>query len=428
MRLVLLGAPGSGKGTQAKFLVERYKIPQISTGDLLRNAVKAGTDLGRRAKEFMDAGQLVPDALVLGMIRERLAESDAKPGFILDGFPRNEAQAEALDKLLEEMQQPLDLALLIDVDYDVLMQRLTGRLTCISCSAVFNIYTNPPSLDDECDVCGGDLHHRADDNEETIGNRLRVYDAQTRPLIEYYGNSKRLKTINGEGDIKDIFQQVSQIIDQQMPEAEPKLPAPKAEEKLPRPEETKKLPEPEEQAAIEDKPQPKKAAKKTKPSVKKGASTKKAATKKAPAKKKAATKPKPAAKKPATKKAIKKRVARKPATRRPSKPLSHEAAQRLTDKLLDMEIKAIDKYKATASRLVDQASARLAKAEARWEKKLTVAETRIEKLQANIKKATSPGKRKGLVGRLADKIRGKKPKKTVKKKVAKKKTSRKKSK
>jgi adenylate kinase len=321
------------------------------------------------------------------------------------------------------MQQPLDLALLIDVDYDVLMQRLTGRLTCTSCGAVFNIYTNPPSLDDECDVCGGDLHHRADDNEETIGNRLRVYDAQTRPLIEYYGNSKRLKTINGEGDIKEIFQQVYQIIDQQMPEAEPKLPAPMAEEKLPSPEETRKLPEPKEQPAIEEKPQPKKTTKKTKPAVKKGA------TKKVPAKKKAAPKPKTASKakpktttkKAASKKATKKRLARKTATRRPSKPLSHEAAQRLTDKLLDMEIKAIDKYKASAGRLVDQASARLAKAEARWEKKLAVAETRLEKLQADIKKATSPDKKKGLMGRLVDKITGKK-------KAAKKKTSRNKSK
>ncbi len=418
MRLVLLGAPGSGKGTQAKFLVERYKIPQISTGDLLRNAVKAGTELGVKAKQFMDAGQLVPDALVLGMIRERLAEPDAKPGFILDGFPRNEAQAEALDKLLTDMHQPLDLALLIDVDYDILMQRLTGRLTCTSCGAVFNIYTNPPSLDGECDFCGGDLHHRADDNEETIGNRLRVYDAQTRPLIEYYGNSKRLKTINGEGDIKEIFRQVSQIIDQQMPEAEPKLPAPRAEEKLPRPEEPRKLPEPEEQAAIEVKPQPKKTARKTKPAVKKGASLKKAASKKSATKKKTAPKPKTVANakpKTATKKAAtKKRVSRKTTARRPSKPLSHEAAQHLTHKLLDMEIQAIDKYKASAARIVNQASARLAKAEARWEKKLAVAEKRIAKLQDDIKK--------GLTGRLPDKITGKKTKKTIKKKVGRKKS------
>jgi len=430
MRLVLLGAPGSGKGTQAKFLVERYKIPQISTGDLLRNAVKAGTELGRKAKEFMDAGQLVPDALVLGMIRERLAESDAKPGFILDGFPRNQAQAEALDKLLAEMQQPLDLALLIDVDYDVLMQRLTGRLTCVSCGAVFNIYTNPPSLDDECDVCGGDLHHRADDNEETIGNRLRVYDAQTRPLIEYYSDSNRLKTINGEGDIKDIFQKVSQIIDHQMPEAEPKLPAPPAEEKLPSPEETAKLPEPPEQPALEEKPQPKLAAKKQKAAVKKTVTKKKAAAKSAPAKKKSAAtlktattaKPKTTAKKAAAKKAVKKRASKKAPARRPSKPLSHEATQRLTDKLLDLEIKGMEKYKAMSDRLIEQASTRLAKAEAKWEKKISAAEAKIEKLENNIKKASAPSKsQKGLIGRLVDKVSGRKPRKTIKKKTAKKK-------
>jgi len=384
MRLVLLGAPGSGKGTQAKYLVERYKIPQISTGDLLRNAVTAGTELGRKAKEFMDAGQLVPDALVLGMIRERLSESDVKPGFILDGFPRNQAQAEALDKLLTEMQQPIDLALLIDVDYDVLMQRLTGRLTCISCGAVFNIYTNPPSLDDECDVCGGDLHHRADDNEETIGNRLRVYDAQTRPLIEYYGDSKRLKTINGEGDIKDIFQKVSQIIDQQMPEAEPKLPAPPAEEKLPSPAETAKLPKPPEQPAIEEKPQPKKGTKQKKAPVKKAVTRKKVATKSATTKKKAAAaKPKATTKKAASKKTAKKRAVKK-ATARPSKPLSHEAAQRLTDKLLDMEIKGMEKYKAMSARLIDQASTRLARAEARWDKRIASAQAKIDKLMAQI--------------------------------------------
>jgi len=384
MRLVLLGAPGSGKGTQAKYLVERYKIPQISTGDLLRNAVTAGTELGRKAKEFMDAGQLVPDALVLGMIRERLSESDVKPGFILDGFPRNQAQAEALDKLLTEMQQPIDLALLIDVDYDVLMQRLTGRLTCISCGAVFNIYTNPPSLDDECDVCGGDLHHRADDNEETIGNRLRVYDAQTRPLIEYYGDSKRLKTINGEGDIKDIFQKVSQIIDQQMPEAEPKLPAPPAEEKLPSPAETAKLPKPPEQPAIEEKPQLKKVTKQKKAPVKKAVTRKKVATKSATTKKKAAAaKPKATTKKAASKKTAKKRAVKK-ATARPSKPLSHEAAQRLTDKLLDMEIKGMEKYKAMSARLIDQASTRLARAEARWDKRIASAQAKIDKLMAQI--------------------------------------------
>ncbi|HDJ86477.1 MAG TPA: nucleoside monophosphate kinase, partial [Chromatiales bacterium] len=167
MRIVLLGAPGSGKGTQGKQLVDQYHTPQISTGDLLRAAVAADTPLGRMAKAAMDAGQLVSDEIVLGMIRERLAEPDAQRGFILDGFPRNLSQAETLDGMLHDLGQPLDLALLIDVDFDVLMQRLTGRRTCESCGAVYNVYSSPPKFDDRCDLCGGNLRRRADDNEET---------------------------------------------------------------------------------------------------------------------------------------------------------------------------------------------------------------------------------------------------------------------
>ena len=165
MRIVLLGAPGSGKGTQGKQLVDQYHTPQISTGDLLRAAVAADTPLGRMAKAAMDAGQLVSDEIVLGMIRERLAEPDAQRGFILDGFPRNLSQAETLDGMLRDLGQPLDLALLIDVDFDVLMQRLTGRRTCESCGAVYNIYSSPPKFDDRCDLCGGNLRRRADDAE-----------------------------------------------------------------------------------------------------------------------------------------------------------------------------------------------------------------------------------------------------------------------
>ena len=208
MRIVLLGAPGSGKGTQAKKLVDKYNVPQISTGDLLRAAVVAQTPLGRQAKAVMDAGQLVPNEIVLGMIRERLSNPDARNGFILDGFPRNVEQAEALDRLLSGMNQPIEKALLIDVDFDSLMQRLTGRLTCENCGAVFNQYTNPPALDDQCDKCGGTLHHRSDDNEETIGKRLRVYESQTQPVIEYYGSQNKLSSVKGEGDIKDIFNSI----------------------------------------------------------------------------------------------------------------------------------------------------------------------------------------------------------------------------
>jgi adenylate kinase len=208
MRIVLLGAPGSGKGTQAKMLIEKYNVPQISTGDLLRAAVTAQTPLGRQAKAVMDAGQLVPDDIVLGMIRERLNSPDARNGFILDGFPRNIEQAAALDKMLADMRQPLETALLIDVDFDSLMQRLTGRLTCEGCGAVYNRYTNPPMVDGECDKCGGKLHHRSDDNEDTIGKRLRVYETSTAPVVDFYRAQNKLSTVSGAGDIKDIFNNI----------------------------------------------------------------------------------------------------------------------------------------------------------------------------------------------------------------------------
>lgn len=205
MRIVLLGAPGSGKGTQGQKLVERYVIPQVSTGDLLRAAVSEGSPLGLEAKDYMDAGQLVPDRVVLGMIRERLARPDATKGYILDGFPRNLVQAEALDHLLTETGQPLDLALLIDVDITTLKHRLLGRLTCSGCGAVFNTYTSPPRVAKVCDACGGELVHRADDNEATIDKRLRVYEEQTKPLIDYYALDNRLKRIDGIGDMDTIF-------------------------------------------------------------------------------------------------------------------------------------------------------------------------------------------------------------------------------
>ncbi|MEJ2653804.1 MAG: adenylate kinase [Acidihalobacter sp.] len=213
MRIVLLGAPGSGKGTQGKRLVERYGIPQVSTGDLLRSAVAAGSELGREAKSYMDAGQLVPDEVVLGMLRERLADADADAGFILDGFPRNRAQAEALDGVLAELGQPLDVALLIDVEIDTLKKRLLGRLTCTNCGAVFNAYTNPPKTENVCDHCGGELQHRTDDNEETISARLDVYDAQTKPLIEYYTDRGELIRVSGLGEIDQIFDIIVTDID-----------------------------------------------------------------------------------------------------------------------------------------------------------------------------------------------------------------------
>lgn len=213
MRLVFLGAPGAGKGTQAKRLVEKYGIPQISTGDLLRAAVAAGTSLGKEAKAYMDRGELVPDKVVLGMVKERLSQNDCKRGFILDGFPRNVAQAEALDKMLSEMNMPLDLALNLDVPFDDLMKRLTGRRTCKSCGQMYNVYYSPSKVEGKCDKCGGELFQRDDDKEETIRKRLEVYRAQTEPLIDYYSKKGILKSVSGTGSIDEIFNSICAILE-----------------------------------------------------------------------------------------------------------------------------------------------------------------------------------------------------------------------
>ncbi len=214
MRIVLLGAPGCGKGTQGHRLSRHYKIPEISTGDLLREAVAAGTPLGRAAKAVMDAGQLVSDEIVLGVIRERLTRSDARKGFVLDGYPRNAVQAEQLDELLDQLGQPIDLAVLIDVDVDLIMQRLLGRRSCLSCGAAYNIFFAPPKMDDRCDECGGRLKQRADDNEEIIGNRLRTYETQTTPVIERCREQGRLRVVQGSGDIEDVFKAVVNVIEE----------------------------------------------------------------------------------------------------------------------------------------------------------------------------------------------------------------------
>jgi len=213
MRIVLLGAPGSGKGTQAKLLVEKYKLPQISTGDMLREAVAEGSVLGRQAKVAMDAGQLVSDEIVLAIIQERVMRPDARKGFILDGFPRNQPQAEALDQLLTSLGRPLNLSLLVAVDVDALIQRLVGRRTCLSCSQMYNIYYAPPHMEGRCDACGGRLRHRADDNEETIGNRLRVFETHTLPVVEYYREQDKLRTVQGVGEISDIFKAVTKVVE-----------------------------------------------------------------------------------------------------------------------------------------------------------------------------------------------------------------------
>lgn len=216
MRIVLLGAPGSGKGTQAKLLAEKYKIPQVSTGDLLRAAVNAGSDLGRKAKAAMDGGQLVSDDIVLGIIQERLSKPDAKPGFVLDGFPRNIPQAQALDAMLARLGQPLQLALLVDVNSDVLMKRITGRRTCGQCGAIYNVYFSPTKTQGKCNRCGGNVTQRSDDNEDTVRKRLTVYDQQTAPLVSYYKAQGKLRTVRGIGAINDIFKNITDIVEAQI--------------------------------------------------------------------------------------------------------------------------------------------------------------------------------------------------------------------
>ncbi|MGB5490737.1 MAG: adenylate kinase [Woeseiaceae bacterium] len=205
MRIVLLGAPGSGKGTQAKKLMADKHIPQISTGDMLREAVASGTRFGLKAKSIMEAGDLVPDDVVLGIISERLTKPDAADGFILDGFPRTTQQALDLAELLDQLGTPLDTAVLMDVDFDILMKRLTGRRTCSLTGKLLNIYFSSQDELDACTGAGGELEHREDDNEETIGNRLDVYRKNTEPLIDYYAKRNKLTTINAEGTIDEVY-------------------------------------------------------------------------------------------------------------------------------------------------------------------------------------------------------------------------------
>lgn len=214
MRIVLLGAPGSGKGTQAQRLIDRHRVPQVSTGDLLRAAVAAGTELGRRAQATMAAGKLVDDDTMLGIIRARLAAPDVAPGFILDGFPRTRVQADGLDALLAELAQPLDAVVLLDVDRERLFRRLTGRRTCRTCGRVFNVYTAPPSVPPPCNgqCTTPDLFQRPDDSDATIGKRLEVYEAQTRPLVEYYGARGLLRTVDAAGDIDAVAARLEAVL------------------------------------------------------------------------------------------------------------------------------------------------------------------------------------------------------------------------
>jgi adenylate kinase len=283
MRIVLLGAPGSGKGTQSERLVTRLGIPQISTGNLLRAAVAQGTPLGLEAKKAMNQGLLVDDSIVLGMIRERLAEADARRGFILDGFPRNIAQAKALEEMLRAVDKPLDAVVLMEVDNAEVVRRISGRRTCADCGKVFNVFTSPSAQaqSEPCPKTGlpHQLTQRPDDKEETVTERLKVYDELTRPLIDFYRRQGLLRTIEAEGDVEEITARL-----------EAALAAP--------------------------------AAKKAAPAAKKSAPA--AAKKKAPARK--------AAKKKAAQKTLKKaparRPARKPATRKAKRPVTKKVVRK----------------------------------------------------------------------------------------------------
>lgn len=212
MRLILLGPPGAGKGTQAQRLTDRLGIPQVSTGDILRTAVAGGTPLGREAKGYMDQGALVPDGVVIGIIRERLAAPDCAEGYILDGFPRTAAQAEALGETLRALGTPLTAVLSLTVDPEELVRRLSGRRSCGSCGAAYHLTTAPPRRAGVCDRCGGALLQREDDREETIRKRLAVYREQTAPLVAYYRGRGLLKEVDGRGDVSEVFARICRLL------------------------------------------------------------------------------------------------------------------------------------------------------------------------------------------------------------------------
>jgi len=213
MDLILLGPPGAGKGTQAKMMADRWEIPQVSTGDILREAVKEGRPLGLEAKSFMDRGELVPDRVVIGIIGERLEEKDAAGGFILDGFPRTFPQAEALQEILGEMGRKINCVLSIEVEEEKLVVRLTGRRICRNCGQSYHLVFNPPARDGICGRCGGDLYQRDDDKEETIRQRLTVYREQTQPLVAFYESKNLLKKIDGGDSKEKIFSRIVEVVE-----------------------------------------------------------------------------------------------------------------------------------------------------------------------------------------------------------------------
>jgi len=207
-----MGLPGAGKGTQAEKIVQKYQIPHISTGDMFRQAIKDETELGLKAKSFMDKGELVPDEVTVGIVRERLSKPDCQTGFLLDGFPRTVQQAESLDQILNDLNKKIDYCIHIDVDKDILMERLTGRRICKSCGATYHLVFNPPQVANTCDKCGGELYQRADDDAETVQNRLDVNVKQMVPLLDFYATKNVLKTINGVQEINKVFEEIDKLL------------------------------------------------------------------------------------------------------------------------------------------------------------------------------------------------------------------------
>lgn len=212
MNLVLMGLPGAGKGTQAEKIVDKYGIPHISTGDMFRAAIKEGTELGLKAKSFMDQGALVPDEVTIGIVRERLSKEDCAKGFLLDGFPRTVAQAEALEEITSSLDRKINYVINIDVNQEILLERLTGRRICKSCGSTYHLVFNPPAKEGVCDRCGGELYQRADDNAETVENRLQVNIAQTKPLLDFYETKGYLRNFNGQQDINKVFADLDELL------------------------------------------------------------------------------------------------------------------------------------------------------------------------------------------------------------------------
>ncbi|MGZ9454280.1 adenylate kinase [Staphylococcus epidermidis] len=213
MNIILMGLPGAGKGTQASEIVKKFPIPHISTGDMFRKAIKDETDLGKEAKSYMDRGELVPDEVTVGIVKERISEDDAKRGFLLDGFPRTIDQAESLNQIMSELDREIDAVINIEVPEEELMNRLTGRRICEKCGTTYHLVFNPPKVDGICDIDGGKLYQREDDNPETVSNRLSVNVKQSKPILEYYNNKGVLKNIDGSKDIDEVTNDVIDILD-----------------------------------------------------------------------------------------------------------------------------------------------------------------------------------------------------------------------